>query len=142
MSENSAFTITGVSASSGRSTKPTAASTSAKAFCISLPNLNSITELALPSKEVELTDFTFSIARNSGSNDWIMLESISSAVAPDHDIVMPIMSTDISGKNCLFIRPAESTPTKIIKIMIKFAAVRCLTKNFMISVNIKPNPHQ
>ena len=91
MSENSAFTITGVSASSGRSTKLTAASTSAKAFCISLPNLNSITELALPSKEVELTDFTFSIARNSGSNDWIMLESISSAVAPDHDIVMPIM---------------------------------------------------
>ena len=91
MSENSAFTMTGVSASSGKSTKPTAASTSAKAFCISLPNLNSITELALPSKEVELTDFTFSIARNSGSNDWIMLESISSAVAPDHDIVMPIM---------------------------------------------------
>ena len=68
VSKNSPLMTFGASASRGKSTWPTAASTSASAFCISAPNVNSTCTTALPSKDEELTFLTLAIVRNSGSS--------------------------------------------------------------------------
>ena len=129
VSKNSPLTTFGASASAGKSTSPTAASTSASAFCISVPNSNSTCVVARPSKEEELTFFTLAMVRNSGSSVCTILASISSAVAPDQSTLTATTSTSISGKNCLFRRAADMLPTTSIRIMMILAAVLCRAKN-------------
>ena len=83
-----------------------------------------------PSTDFEETSFTPEIGLSSGSNNWIIFWSISSAVAPGQSMVTATTSTSKSGKNCLLSLPIDKSPTTIIKIMIILAEVLCSTKNF------------
>ena len=76
------------------------------------------------------TFLTPEIGLSSGSNNWIIFLSISSAVAPGQSIVTATTSTSKSGKNCLLSLPIDNKPIIIINNMIIFADVRCSTKNF------------
>ena len=98
VSKNSPNTIFGFFEFSGKFILATAVSISVLPFCISWPYLNSILVKPTPSTDFEKTFLTPEIGRNSGSNNWVIFLSISSAVAPGHSIETPTISTSKSGK--------------------------------------------
>ena len=90
---------------------------------MSVPASKSTRTVALPSWELEITRFTRSRKRTSGSIAWTMVLSTSSAPAPGQATVTMTVSMPKSGKNCLFMRESASRPITIMAAISRFAAV-------------------